>query len=158
MEYMSLCYGENTEDLVKIKLADSLCTYVEQAAFAAFEQQMYALTGDDLSVEGLYGLYEEVAQAYGFESVGYDKREFVTITHYYTNPMYIISYVVSNDAAMQLYQMELEEPGAGLSRFEENLDTQVSYFLEFLDSAGLESPFAEGRIQQVRSFFRSALG
>ncbi len=158
MEYLSLCYGENAEDLVQVKLADSLCTYVEQAAFAAFEQKMYALSGDALSVEGLYELYEEVAMAYGFESVGYDPREFVTITHYYTNPMYIISYVVSNDAAMQLYQLELENTGAGLARLEENLDTQVSYFLEFLDSAGLESPFAEGRIQQVRSFFRSALG
>ena len=156
MEYLSLFYGENGEDLVQAKLADSLCTYVEQAAYAAFEQRMYALTGDDLSVEGLYGLYEEVAQAYGFESMGYDKREFVTITHYYTNPMYIISYVVSNDAAMQLYQMELEETGTGLAWMENNLDTEVSYFLEFLQDSGLESPFAAGRIQQVRSIFEEA--
>lgn len=156
MEYLSLCYGEDTEDLVRIKLADSLCTFVEQAAFAAFEQRMYALSGEDLSVEGLYELYEEVALAYGFESVGYDHREFVTITHFYTNPMYVISYVVSNDAAMQLYEMELETEGAGLARLEENLDTEAYYFLEFLDSAGLESPFAEGRIQQVRQFFETA--
>ena len=36
-------------------------------------------------------------------------RDFVVIGHFYTDPMYIISYVVSNDAAFQLYQMELEE-------------------------------------------------
>lgn len=158
MEYLSLCYGEDTEDLVGVKLADSLCTYVEQAAFAAFEQQMYALAGENLSVEGLYALYEEVALEYGFDSVNFDRREFVTITHFYTNPMYVISYVVSNDAAMQLYELELETSGAGLARMEENLDTQAYYFLEFLDSAGLESPFAEGRIRQVRTFFEAELG
>lgn len=158
MEYLSLCYGENAEDLVRVKLADSLCTYVEQAAFAAFEQQMYALTGDALSVDGLYALYDEVALEYGFDSVEYDCREFVTITHYYTNPMYVISYVVSNDAAIQLYQMEQEETGSGLRWMEENLDSQAYYFQEFVESAGLESPFAAGRIQEVRETFETVFG
>ena len=153
MEYLTLCYGEDTEDLTRAKLADSLCTYVEQAAFADFEQRMYSLTGENLSAEGLYALYEEVALAYGFDSVYYDRREFVEITHFYTNPMYVFGYVVSNDAAMQLYQMEQEEPGAGLTLLEENLDSQAYYFLEFLESAGLENPFAEGRIQKVRQTF-----
>ena len=158
MEYLSLCYSEEGQTLVRSKMADSLCVYVEQAAYAAFEQRMYALTGDDLSVEGLCALYEEVAREYGFESVGYDPREFITITHYYTNPMYVISYVVSNDAAMQLYQLERETTGAGLKRFEENLDTQEVYFLEFVDTAGLESPLAEGRVQSVRKIFEETLG
>ena len=157
MEYLSLCYNENTEDLTRLKMADSLCTFVEQAAFASFEQQMYRLPEEELSVEGLYRLYEEVALSYGFDSVNYDPREFVTITHFYTNPMYVISYVVSNDAAMQLYQLEQEEPGAGLQLFENNLDSQEAYFLAFLEDAGLESPFAEGRIQKVRELFESVL-
>ena len=82
-----------------------------------------------------------------------DNREFVTINHFYTSPMYIISYVVSNDAALQLYQMEQDEAGAGLRCLAENLDTPCAYFLEFLDTAGLESPFAPGRIQTVRDTF-----
>ena len=73
------------------------------------------------------------------------------MTHFYTNPMYIISYVVSNDAAMQLYQLELEEAGAGLTRYEENLDTWEMYFLAFLEEAGLQSPF--DRVAEVREFF-----
>lgn len=150
MEYLSLCYGQNTQALTRVKMADSLNTYVEQAAFASFEQQMYGLSGEALTVENLYNLYDTVAQSYGFDSVGYDRREFVDITHYYTNPLYIISYVVSNDAAMQLYQLEQEERGAGLRLYEDNLTTQESYFLSFLDSAGLESPFSPGRIQKVK--------
>jgi oligoendopeptidase F len=158
MEYLSLCYGEPTDDLIRMKMADSLSVYVEQSAFAAFEQQMYALPAPELTVEGLYTLYDKIAQEYGFESVGYDPREFVTIPHFYTNPMYVISYVVSNDAAMQLYQLEQENPGAGLERFQENLDTQETYFLAFLDAAGLENPLAPGRMEKVRETFEGFFG
>ena len=157
MEYLSLCYVEDSEDLSRLKMADSLFLYVEQAAFASFEQQMYGLTGEELSVEGLYGLYEEVGLAYGFDSIGFDCREFVTINHYYTDPMYIISYVVSNDTALQLYQMEQESAGAGLACFEQIITTEEAYFLAFLDAYGLESPFAPGRIAEVRKTLEAAL-
>ena len=155
MEYLSLCYGG--EDLTRAKMADSLGNYVEQGAYASFERQMYGLTGDALSAEGLYALYEQVVQDFGFASVGYDRREFVDVTHLYTNPMYIFSYVVSNDAAMQLYQLEQEQRGAGLELYEQNLTTQETYFLAFLDSAGLESPFETGRIEAVKAVFESVL-
>lgn len=158
MEYLSLCYVENTEHLTKMKMADSLCLYVEQSAFASFEMGMYEIPEAELSPGALENLYDQVAQAYGFESIGYDPREFVSIGHYYTNPMYILSYVVSNDAAMQLYQLEISEPGAGLKILEGNLATEEYYFLSFLDAAGLESPFAEGRIQKVRKTFEDILG
>ena len=158
MEYLSLCYGSTYDYLTKMKMADSLCMYVEQAAYAEFEMRMYGIPREELTVDALLALYEEVACSYGFESIGYDPREFVTVTHYYTNPLYIISYVVSNDAAMQLYQLEQETPGAGLSVFEENLTTGESYFLSFLASAHLESPFTKGRIQEVRKTFEAILG
>ena len=155
MEYLSLCYGG--EDLTRAKMADSLGNYVEQGAYASFERQMYSLTGNALSAEGLYALYEQVALDFGFDSVGYDRREFVDVTHFYTNPMYVFSYVVSNDAAMQLYQLEQEQRGAGLELYEQNLTTEESYFLAFLDSAGLQSPFESGRISSVKAVFESVL-
>ena len=80
------------------------------------------------------------------------------ISHFYTNPMYIFSYVTSNDAAMQLYQLEQQEKGAGLALLEENLDTQEISFLAFLNSAGLESPFESSRIQAVRETFEILIG
>lgn len=155
LEYLSLCYGEDTKALTRTKMADSLCTYVEQAAYASFEQRMYAL--EEPTVEALYALYDEVALEYGFDSVGYDRREFVDITHFYDSPLYVISYVFSNDAAMQLYQMEKEEPGEGLRLYEENLTSEESWFLAFLEDAGLESPFARDRITQVRQTFEEIL-
>jgi oligoendopeptidase F len=155
MEYLSLIYGGAEEDLTRMKLADSLCIYVEQAAYAAFEQQMYRLTGGELTAENLLALYDRVCRDYGFDSADWDPRDLITVPHFYGNPVYIISYVVSNDAAMQLYELELAQPGGGRNVFEENLATEEGWFLAFLDQAGLHSPF--GRVAQVKKLMETYL-
>ena len=155
MEFLSLFYTDENPDLARLKMADSLCIYVEQSAYASFEMGMYDIPPEELTPEALTALYEEVALKFGFESIGYDPREFVHINHFYTNPLYVLSYVVSNDAAMQLYQLEAEADGAGLTCLEANLATEEYYLLAFLENAGLESPFAPGRLQSVRDTFRA---
>ncbi len=156
MEYLSLCCADGDESLVQLKLADCLCVYVEQAAYAAFEKEMYRLTGDALTAENLLALYEQICTDYGFDSMeDWDPLELVTVQHFYSNPMYIISYVVSNDAALQLYQLELETPGAGREIFEQSLATEERFFLAFLEETGLRSPF--DRVAQVRSLLEGAL-
>ncbi len=156
-EYLSLCYGENTAELESYKLADSLCTYVEQAAYALFEQKLYEMKEDALTVENVMALYEETGLAFGFDSWNWDRRDFVLINHLYTEPMYMISYVVSNDMAMQIYQMEKESTGAGLRTYELCLKSQDSYLLAFAQEYGLESPFAPGRLEQARDTLQEGL-
>ena len=158
MEYLSLCYGEAPEALIRAKMADSLCLYVEQSAYAQFEMALYGLPEEALTAENIRQLYRQVGESYGLDSIGFDDREFVTITHYYTNPLYILSYVVSNDAALQLYQLERANAGSGLACLEENLATQEYCFLSFLNAAGLESPFSPGRLEAVRRLFEEVLG
>lgn len=158
MEYLSLCYSQDAQDLERYKMADSLCVYVEQAAYSAFEHQLYGLTGEDLTIENVRALYESIGISYGFDSWGWDSRDYIAVTHFFTDPMYIISYVVSNDAAFQLYQMEKEEPGMGLKRFQENLDSEEVYFLAFVDAVGLENSFQPGRVESVRQTLEDILG
>lgn len=157
LEYLSLCYGADTDALEEIKMVDCLRIFVEQAAYALFEQQVYRLEGEDLTAENVYALYEKIGTDFGFDAWGWDSRDFVIIGHFYTDPMYIISYVVSNDAALQLYQMEQEEAGAGLALFEAELTTEQTYFLGFIEEAGLESPFASGRVAKVRKTLEAVL-
>jgi len=157
MEYLSLCYGEDSIAMRKLKMLDGLCVYVEQAAYASFEQQVYSLEAEELTAENIRQLYEQVGTAFGFDIWQWDSRSFVGITHFYTNPMYVISYVVSNDAALQLYEKEQEETGSGLRIFEDNLTTQEPYFLAFVESAGLKSPFVEGRIEEVRQLLEDII-
>ena len=158
LEYLSLCYAEDSGDLEEMKMVDCLRIFVDQAAYALFEQKVYQLEDDELTTENVYALYDEIGTAFGFDSWGWDNRDFVIIGHFYTDPMYIISYVVSNDAAFQLYQMELEEKGAGLNLYEKELTSTEGYFLAFVKNAGLESPFAKGRIKEVRKTLEKVLG
>lgn len=157
MEYLSLCYGQSDSGLTRLKMADSLCIYVEQSAYASFEQKVYGLTGDALTVENVQKIYEETGRTYGLDIWNWDARSYVAIQHFYTAPMYIVSYVVSNDAALQLYQRELAQSGTGLALYEQSLTTQEAGFLSFVEEAGLESPFGEDRIASVRKTLEDAL-
>ncbi len=157
MEYLSLCYVDDP-DLKALKMADSLCIYVEQAAYAAFEQRVYNLSGEELTTENIQTLYEAVMANYGLDSLGWDSRDYVCVPHFFVSPLYVISYVVSNDVALQLYIMEQNETGKGLDCLVNNLDTQHSGIQAFVTEAGLTSPFASGWLQQVKSTLQSALG
>lgn len=157
LEYLSLCYVDAGGNLEKIRMATCLTTYVEQAAYAAFEHQVYGLTGDALTVGNIRAIYQSVGEAYGFDSWAWDSRDYVCITHFFTSPLYVISYVVSNDAALQLYQLEQAEAGAGLQRYVDHLATGEAYFLAFLESADLQSPFAPGRLEEVKKTLEAIL-
>lgn len=157
LEYLSLYYGSDPE-LERLKVADCLSTYVEQAAFATFEHRLYQLPEAELTTDTVFALYEEVGRAYAFDAIDWDPRDLVTVTHFYTDPMYIVSYVVSNDAAFQLYQLEKSESGAGLKLYESQLGTDEGYLLTFVKTAGLDSPFTPGRIQTVRETLEEILG
>ena len=157
MEYLSLCYGTQTDDLQKLKMADCLSIYVEQAAYACFEHQVYMLEAEELTAQKVFALYEQIGNSFGFDAWEWDSRSFVRVTHFFTNPLYVISYVVSNDAALQIYRLEQETPGQGKTLFEDNLATPVGDFLAFVDSAGLQSPFVEGRLSDVRSLLEEIL-
>lgn len=157
MEYLSLFYGANADDLRTVKLADSLCTYVEQAVLARFELEMYNLSGNDLSMAGLCTLFETVNRSFGMTTANFDRRDYVTITHFYTNPMYLVSYIVSNDAAMQIYELEQKDPGSGLAKYLELLTSDDDDFLRFVENGGLQSPFRTDRMDQLWSLFRKNL-
>ena len=158
MEYLSLEYADDTEALTKLKMLDSLCIYVEQSAYATFEAEVYRMDPEDVTAENIIALYEDVAARYALDLWETDGLEFVTISHFFTNPLYVFSYVVSNDAAMQIYQMERTEAGSGLALYEENLDAETPGFLGFLEEAGLKSPFSYGRVIEAKLIFEEILG
>jgi hypothetical protein len=145
MEYLSLCYTKNTESLARYKLADSLCTFLECGAYALFEHRLYDLTPEELTAENIMALYQTTCSEFGFESWDWDSRDFISIVHFFTEPMYMISYLVSNDLAIQFYQMEQTAPGAGLALYEQILQSEDSDIIAFAEAYGLENPFATGR-------------
>lgn len=157
LEYLSLSFLEDSQMLAKRKIRDGLYTYVEQAAYASFEQQVYGLKGEDLTVENIRALYGKTMEDFGLAVWGSDSREYVMIHHFFASALYVISYVVSNDAALQMYQLEQAQPGKGKALYEECLDTEEGSFMAFLQEAGLESPFTAERVDRVRKTFEEEL-
>jgi len=156
LEYLSLSYCDGTQALTELKMADSLCVFVEQAAYAAFEHQVYSL--EEVTVESVRELSGQIYSDFGLTDYGRDCRDYVLIPHLFISPMYVISYVVSCDAAMQIYALEQETVGAGLEIWEDNLATEEMYFLAFLEQAGLESPFRAGGVAELKETFTAVLG
>ena len=155
LEYLSLCYCEDTQALTRMKLADSLCTFVEQSAYASFELQAYML--EDVTVENVRGVFAQACEDYGLSQWGVDSRSYTVVPHFFISPMYVFSYVVSNDVAMQIYQQELEQEGAGLKLWEDGLYSMQTGLLGFVEETGLASPFEEGRVAQLKATFQERL-
>ena len=144
--------AEEAENVERMKALDLADLYVQQAAFAEFETRAYALGPDRLSAETLNGIMLGLCKEYGFYSEGFDwayAMSWIDITHFFEAPFYVISYPVSNDLAMQLYAMELEEEGSGMERYLGVLRHDSRKIMELVEEGGFESPFSEGRVQDA---------
>lgn len=167
MEYLTLCHldgaasAETVENLTRMKLLDTLDTYAQQGSFADFEQQVYSLPEEELTVENINAISLQTAKDYGYfeaDSEDYYAMSWIDITHFFEQPWYVISYCASNDAAFQIYQLELAEAGAGLAVYEAILPRETDEFLVTIEEqGGLESPFAPGRMESTAALIREAL-
>ena len=122
-------------------------------SFADFEHQVYSLSESELTVKRLNEISLQTSKDYGYFVPGFEdyfERSWIDIIHFFEQPCYVISYCMSNDAAFQIYQRELEEPGAGLELYLQILPRQYEGFFETLEKQGaMESPLAEGRVEST---------
>lgn len=164
LEFLSLSRAELDDDereaLTISKVADSLLTFVSQAAYAEFELRAYALPDDQLNTEGLNTLFLECMEEFGQSYTGMEDiiaPGWIDIQHFLIAPYYVISYCVSNDAALQIFQLE-EENGTGLETYRALMSTSSgNTILALLEENGMESPFEPGRVEELADFFEDYL-
>lgn len=166
MEFLSLCYTEGVfseqqrEMLLKLNLRDMLDTFSYQAALAQFEDGVYALSEDELSVESINGIYRQCCKDYGLYSSNADffyRYGWIDVTHLFEAPYYVISYCVSADTALQVYMREAEETGAGLAAYWKLLEREENAGVQaVMESAGLDNPFRAGAIEELAGFYKEA--
>ena len=166
MEVLMLSYysqglsREEIDNLCRMKMLDSLETYIQQASFAEFETVVYSADPELLSADFLNDLSLRLAIDYGYydgESETYYAMSWSDISHFFEQPFYVITYPVANDAAMQLYELERQEEGLGVKKYLQMRPRTHEGLIDTLTEAGLESPFAPGRIQQVVEDLRPRL-
>lgn len=166
MEFLALKYtDELTEkrsgDMIKLKLYDLLQTFVYQAAYASFEQSVYALEPEEITVEKINELYLQACKNYGVFEYGFDfyySQSWIDVLHFFEVPYYIISYCVSAETSLQVYQLEKEKDGAGVAAYFRLLDRSYDAGVQtVMTDAELQSPFREGVLKETAQFFKTEL-
>ena len=149
------------DNLARIKMIDTVEMFVQQASYAEFEHRVYALGAENLSAEVLNETARKVAKEYGYYVYQYDEffsLSWIDIPHYFEQAFYIVSYPISDDLAMQIFDLERGEPGAGMQRYLDNLERDFSGMMGLVDAGGFESPFAPGRVEAIAATAREILG
>lgn len=164
MEFLALCYTEGVltdsqiRGLLKRNLYETLDAFVFQAALADFEDRVYALDNDEITLDRINSIYRQCCKDYGIYDEGFDfyyTYRWFEVTHFFEVPYYVISYAVSADTALQVYEREKEESGAGLAAYERLLDRTAGDGVQtVMTEAGLENPFRAGALQQIAEFYR----
>lgn len=167
MEWLVLCNSEGvlsrrTRENARLqKLADTVSVFISQAAYTDFENRVYSLSDRELTVDALNDIYRQVCKDYGFYSPYADfyySMAWIDIPHFFEAPYYMISYCVSADTALQIYQRELEESGSGLALYGKLLEREEGAGLRaVIEAAGMENPFEKGRIREIVSFLQTQL-
>lgn len=149
MEYLLLCNMDDAGQLTRYKMLDELELYAYQACLNEFEHRAYALDEKELTVETLNSLYSELLEEYGLTD-DYKGLDWISVTHLFTSPFYVISYCVSDSAAFELYNMELKESGSGLEMYMKLLEESTNYdFLDLLEECGMSSAISADTVKEI---------
>lgn len=165
MEYLTLSYLDSCltpAEMNKIqrnKLLDTLDVFIYQGYYNEFETQVYSLDYEDVTLENINRIAEECAEEFGLSELepfkGYYSVSWVEVPHLFESPFYIISYCVSCDVALQVYELAETDIEKGVDAYYNLVDWDWEMsFVENLERAGFESPFAEGRAERCGDIIR----
>ena len=164
MEYLTLVHLQDDEvfDAVRdYKLMDVLRLYAEQGSYNAFEERVYALDDADVTLENVNAIALQCARDFSLESGWgdhYDSRSWVEITHFFQQPLYIISYIAADSLAIQFYEQELAGEGQGLKLYEQAMELAgYTEFMDLADQLGLRDPLSAEQAQATAALIRQQL-
>lgn len=160
LEYLSLSRADlssaDRSALTTSKISDAIMTFLTQACYAEFEQRVYTLPAQELSAEKINEIHLACIEEFGMGMTGLEDvlaPGWIDVQHFFIAPFYVISYCISNDAALQVYQTELTK-GTGLETYRTLMGlSSGNTILALLEEAGLTSPFEKGRMAELADFF-----
>ena len=144
-EYKYLCYVTISSYLYEVLLAQSF--------YSVFEHMVYALDYSEITEDKLIEVMKEAHTfIYGESNVDL-KLSDVIIPHTMLYPCYVESYVASALVSLDIFFAENDERGSGFALYEKliNRSDNGLSFAERLAEAGIDSPFLEGKVEEVSS-------
>ena len=167
MEFLALKYTDTLKDqqktrLLKYKLVDLLQTFVYQGAYAEFEARVYALDPEELTVKKVNQLFLDSCADFEIAEPGFDfyySQCWIDVIHFFEVPYYIISYCVSAETALQVYELEEAQEGEGVAAYFRLLDREYGAGVQqVMEDAGLDNPFRDEVLRETADFFLDKLG
>lgn len=147
------------DEFLKINLYSTLEMYVSAIFVHEFETAVYALPAEEITLEKLNSIAKNVALSLGLNENAAESfsESWFEYQHIYIAPLYYSAYTISNDAALQVLEAELENPlEGGIEAYLDIIDRDPSKtFVENIEAAGFESPFAEGRAEKIAELIDS---
>lgn len=157
--YAELLGGDLGDRALWGELSDTLETFLSQAYYDEFQRGVYALKGEELTVDSVNALAQSLAEEYGFSNPQYpwlSALTWVDVPHNVQSPFYTVSYVTAADLALQLWQLSRTDEALAVSAYERMMASEPGTpFLTLAEEAGLESPFAPGRAERMARDFRT---
>lgn len=162
--FANYAQGEITEKQAKYMrmaaIKSALGVFTQQCLFAAFEHEVYKLSYEELTMDALY---ECATKASKIVNYGLSLDSIMSIPHLYLYPCYVQSYATSLTAALIIFQVEMETPGAGLAMYKDFIDRAdedaaaeeagiSTGFKYYLEEAGIPSPFDPETIKDLANF------
>lgn len=146
-------------DLVMDAETAALCKYcevneiyltaLEQGALLSLELEAYTMPEGSLSTETLCSLAENAWRDMGLPESPVARVSWMQTPHLYETPFYVLSYIVSGNVALQIWEMDGRDPAAGFAVYNELLTAAMdedATFLEIVEGCGLASPFAVAEV------------
>ena len=144
-EYKYLTYVTISNYLYEVLLTQSF--------YSAFEHMIYALDYNEITEDKLVAIMKEAHTfIYGESSVDL-KLSDVIIPHTTLYPCYVESYVTSALVSLDIFFMENESGDSGFALYEaliNRTDKNLS-FTERLEKTGIDSPFSNGKVEEISS-------
>ena len=161
LEYLSLDYADITsrqrENMLAYQLMSCVNVYIQQAAFYEFEQQAYRLPESERNVQGLYTLFARIMAEYHItDYYSISDAFWAQIPHLFSSPYYVISYCTSIDAAVQVFEYQVNT-GEGLELYLDLMYESDQPLLVMLETCGLESPFTADRMEHAAAFLEEQI-
>lgn len=153
---LEMLFGLNAKDLFEdnfdllnsSNLIDKFSNLVDGCLYDDFQRNVYENPG--MSLEEINSMFEDLLGEYGYKAladdyglINYDVVKYMwsSVPHNFNNPMYYVSYATSAFAAIQIYQLGLDDFKKAVSIWEKIclFDPYRDGYHTITSNAGLES-------------------
>jgi len=145
--------------LTKMLMSRMVSVIISTMYSTEIEVEVYAMSPDELTADGLAWMGKSLAADYGMSIDGFGglmdsmlQYDWIMQGQVFGAPFYSMAYATSATVALELWEASLLDEAAALDRYRALiLDDDGGGFLETLNTAGLKSPFGPDRIAEIRA-------